>query len=99
MVFVFEFVIVDYIDEFSYIEPSQHSWNEAYLIMMDDHFDVFLYLFCENFIEYFCLDSHKGNWFEVSFLCWALYGLSIRKLLLHRMNWVENLLFLFCGII
>jgi hypothetical protein len=36
----FEFVyIVDYIDGFPYIEPSLHPWDEAYLIMMDDHFD------------------------------------------------------------
>ena len=43
MVFVFEFVyIVDYIDGFPYIKPSLHPWNEAYLIMIDDRFDVFL---------------------------------------------------------
>jgi len=41
--FFFEFsYVVDYIDRFLYIEPSLHSWDEAYLIMMDDHFDVFL---------------------------------------------------------
>jgi hypothetical protein len=33
--------------------------------MMDDRFDVFL-----DFIEYFCIDIHKGNWSEVLFLCW-----------------------------
>ena len=58
----FEFVnIVDYTDGFLYIEPSLHPWNEAYLIMMDDHFDVFLDSVCENFIEYCCIDIHKGN--------------------------------------
>jgi hypothetical protein len=37
VVFVFEFVyIVDYVDGFLYIEPSLHSWDEAYSIMMDD---------------------------------------------------------------
>ena len=25
-----------------YIDPSLHPWDEAYLIMVDDHFDVFL---------------------------------------------------------
>ena len=56
MVFVFEFVyIMDYIDGFPYIKPSLHPWDEAYLIMMDDHFDVFLDLDSENFIEYFAL--------------------------------------------
>ena len=43
MVFVFEFVyIVEYVDGFPYIKPSLHCWDQAYLIMMDDHFDVFL---------------------------------------------------------
>ena len=55
--FSFEFIyIVGYIDGFLYIEPIMHCWNEAYLIMVDDHFDVFLDLVCENFIEYFCID-------------------------------------------
>ena len=41
--FFFVFVyIVDYFDGFPYIETSLHLWDEAYLIMMDDHFDVFL---------------------------------------------------------
>ena len=66
MVFVFEFVyIMDYIDGFPYIKPSLHPWDEAYLIMMDDHFDVFLDSVCKNFIEYFCID--KGDLSEVLF--------------------------------
>jgi hypothetical protein len=28
------------------------------LITMDDHYDVFLDLVCENFIEYFCINIH-----------------------------------------
>jgi hypothetical protein len=40
--FVFEFVyIVDYIDGFPYIESSLHPWDEAYLIMMDNHLMCF----------------------------------------------------------
>jgi hypothetical protein len=74
MVFLFEFV---YVDGFPYIEPSLHPWNEAYLIMMDDHFVVFLDSGSENFIEYFCIDIHKGNWSEVLPLCrvfmWFVY--------------------------
>ena len=62
MFFVFEFVYIEYyIDGFEYIEPSLHPWDEAYLIMMDDRFDVFLDSVFENFIEYFCVDIHKGN--------------------------------------
>jgi hypothetical protein len=42
VVFVFEFdYIVDYVDGFPYIEPSLHLCDEAYVIMMNDPFDVF----------------------------------------------------------
>ena len=69
MVIFFEFVyIVDYIDGSPYIEPSLHPWDEAYMIMVNDRFDVFLDLVWENFIEYFCINTHKGNWSEVLFL-------------------------------
>jgi len=57
--FFFEFVsIVDYVDGFQYIKPSLHPWDEAYLIMMDDHFDVFLDSVCKIFVEYFCVNIH-----------------------------------------
>ena len=58
--FFFEFVyIVDYFEGFPYIEPSLHPWDEACLIIMNDHFGVFLDLVCKNFIEYFCFNvSH-----------------------------------------
>jgi hypothetical protein len=70
VIFVLEFgYIVDYIDGFPYIKPSLHPWDEAYLVMMDDRFDVFLDSVCEDFIEYFCNDIRKGNWSEVLFLC------------------------------
>jgi hypothetical protein len=40
----FEFVyIVNYIDRFSYIEPSQDPWDESYLIMVNDFFELILY--------------------------------------------------------
>ena len=65
-VFFFEFVyIVDSIDGFPYIEPSLHPWDKAYLIMVDDHFYVFFDLVGNNFIEYFCIDIHKGNCPEI----------------------------------
>lgn len=54
----FQFVyIVDSVD--GNIEISLHAWDEAYLILMDDVFDVFLGLFCEYFIEYFCVIFRK----------------------------------------
>jgi hypothetical protein len=67
---------VGYVDWFSYIEPSMHPCNEAYLIMVNSHFDVFLDSVGENFIEYLCINVHKGNWPEVLFL-WSLCGFGI----------------------
>jgi hypothetical protein len=55
--------------DFCILNHPCNPWDEAYLIMMDDCFDVFLDLICENFIEYFCIDTHKENWSEVLFLC------------------------------
>ena len=58
--------MIDYVHEFLYIEPSLHSWNKAYLIMMGDIFDVlFLDLVCMYFTVYFCVNVHKGNWSEI----------------------------------
>jgi hypothetical protein len=69
MIFFFQFVyIVDYIDGFSFIEPSWLPWHEAYLIMMNDVFGVYLDLACENFIECFCSKVHKQNWSEALFI-------------------------------
>lgn len=45
-----------------------HPWGEAYLIMVDDVFDVFLDVVCEYFIEYFCIKVHKENWSEILFV-------------------------------
>ena len=57
---ILEFVyIVHFFDGFLYIKPSLHPWDEAYSVMMDDHFDVFLDSVSKNFIEYFCIDIHK----------------------------------------
>ena len=64
---------MDYVDEFLYIELSLHPWDEAYLIMMNDHFDVFLDLVGKNFIEYFCINVHKGDWSEVFFGLFEVY--------------------------
>ena len=47
-----------------HIKPFLHPCDEAYLIMMDDCFDVFLDSVFKNFIEYFHIDIHKGNWSE-----------------------------------
>jgi hypothetical protein len=56
---------VDYIDGFLYIEPTLHPWDEAYLIIVNDGFDAFLDVVCKHFIEYFCINIHKGDWSAV----------------------------------
>jgi hypothetical protein len=44
-----------YNDRFSYVEPPLNLLYKCYLIMVDNIFDVFLYLVFEYFIEYFAL--------------------------------------------
>ena len=52
---------MDYFDGFPYIKQFLHPWDEAYLVMMDDRFDVFMDLVSENFIEYFFIDIKKKS--------------------------------------
>jgi hypothetical protein len=77
--FPFEFVyVVDYIDGFLYIEPSVHPWNEAYLIVVNDHFDVFLDSVYENFIEFFFAKIFMRKiGLKFSFLVGSLCHLSV----------------------
>ena len=71
MFFFFEFIyVVDYIDGSQYIEPSLHPWDETYLIVVNDHFDVFLNSVGKIIIEYFCIYIQKGNCSDVLFLSW-----------------------------
>jgi hypothetical protein len=68
---------VDYVDGFPYIKPSLHPWNEAYLIMMADHFDVFLDSVSENFIEYFSSIFIREIGLKFSIFVGSLCGLDI----------------------
>jgi hypothetical protein len=61
--------MVDYVDGFLCIQSSLYPWDEAYLILMDNVFDVFLNSFFEYFIEYFCINLHERNWSDVLLLC------------------------------
>jgi hypothetical protein len=58
-----------------------HPCNEAYLIMMDDCYDVFLDSVSENFIDYFWIDIHKGYPIFVNV---QVYFVSIPKLFLKK---------------
>ena len=72
--FSFECVyVVDYIDGLIYIELSLYPWDESYLIVVNDRFDLFLDLVDKNFIEYFYINFHKGDWTEVL----SLLGLCV----------------------
>jgi hypothetical protein len=99
--FFFQFIyMVDYISCFLYIETSLNLWDEAYLIIVDDIFDVFLSLVYKYFTEYFCIYVHKGNKFQFSFFDGSLSGLGISVILFHIINWVMFLLLsLFCVLI
>ena len=45
--------------------------------MVNDYFDVFLDSVGNIFIEPFCINVRKGNYFEVLFLVWPLCSLGI----------------------
>ena len=51
----------EYIDSFPYIKPSLHPWDEAYLVLMDDRFDVLLDTAFEDFIENIFIYIREGN--------------------------------------
>jgi hypothetical protein len=66
----FQFVYtVDYIDRFSYIEPSLNLWDDAFLIMVNGLFDVLVVGFSLYFIENFYIKVHEGYWTVTLFLC------------------------------
>ena len=72
MVFVFGSVyVVNYFYILAYIEPTLHSRDKSYLIMMDKFFDLLLQLACQYFIEDFCVYVYHGYWPEVFFSCWV----------------------------
>jgi hypothetical protein len=64
--------MVGYSDRFLYVEPSLHLNDKAYLIMVDDLFDVFLNIVCKYFVEYFCICVYKKivcNFLSLLHLC------------------------------
>jgi hypothetical protein len=58
--------------DFSYIKPTLNSCDEAYLIVVNDGFDVFMDSVYKNFI---CI---REIGLKSSFLVGSLYGLGIR---------------------
>ena len=75
----FEIVyIVDYVDGFPYIEPSLHAWDEAFFIMMDGCFEVFLGSVVENLLHIFTLIFIREIGLKFSFFAVSLCGLVIQ---------------------
>jgi hypothetical protein len=58
---------VDYVDVFLYIYQSLHPWDEDYLTMMDDLFDVFLVQFVRISLSIFSINIHKEIGLKFSF--------------------------------
>jgi hypothetical protein len=59
---------VNYVDGFSYTEPNLYPWDIAYLIIVDEVFELFLDLLCDYFNKYFYINVHTGNWYEILFI-------------------------------
>jgi hypothetical protein len=59
---------------------EDHSVDEAYLIMVNDHFDVFLDSVGKNFTDYFCIDIIRGIGLQFSFSVGSLcsFGITVR---------------------
>ena len=100
MVLFIEFVyIVDYIDGFPYIEPSSlHPWDEVYLTVVNDHFDMFLdlfFFFLRILLIVFASIIIKGISLKFSFFVGSLCGLGIRVIVSSSLPQLVFLLFLF----
>ena len=71
MIFFFQFVcMVDYVDGCSYIKLSLHLWDETYLNLMADVFDVFLDSICKYLLSIFA--SMFIREISLPFLCESL---------------------------
>ena len=82
MVFIFDFVyIVEYVNGFSYIEPSLHPWDEAYLIMVKDHFDVcYSFRFARILLSTFASMFIREIGLKFSFFLQSLCGFGISRI-------------------
>jgi hypothetical protein len=55
--FFFKFVCIeDYFNRFSYIVPTWQPWHEAYSVLVNNGFDVFLDSVCNNYVGYFHIE-------------------------------------------
>jgi hypothetical protein len=79
VIFVFEIVyIVDYVDRFLYIKPSLLSWDESYLVMMDDLLMCPWIWFPRILLSIFASIFIREIGLKFSFFVGSLCGLGIR---------------------
>ena len=64
---------MDYVYGFLYIKQTLHPWAEAYLIMVNDGFDVFARILLSIFALIFISDFGLKFSFLVGFLVWFRY--------------------------
>jgi hypothetical protein len=77
--FVFEFVyIMDFVDGFPYIKPSLYPWDEAYMVMMDDHLMCSWIWFERILLSIFASIFIREIGLKFSFFVGSLCGLGIR---------------------
>jgi hypothetical protein len=69
---------VDYVDGFSYIEPFLHPWNEAYLIVVNDGFEVIWIQFMRILLSTFASIFISEIGLKFSFFVGCLCGLGAR---------------------
>ncbi|KAL6081500.1 hypothetical protein STEG23_016363, partial [Scotinomys teguina] len=79
--------MVYYIDRILYVKPSLHLWDKAYLVMVNNVFDVFLESVCRYFIEYFCIYVHEGNCCYISNFISDFINLDALSLTFEKVPW------------
>ena len=89
---------MDYIDGFSYIEPSLHLWDKAYLTTVNDGFDALLVSVCKNFIRTFAAIFISEIGPKFSFIVRSLCDTDI-SITVASYNNLVFVLFLFCQIV
>jgi hypothetical protein len=67
---------VDFVDGFPYIVPSLNPWDEAYFIMVYDHFNVLGFSLTE-FFDYFALIFISEVSLKSPFFVKSLCGIDI----------------------
>jgi hypothetical protein len=73
--------MVYYVNGFSYIKPTFYPWDEAYLIVVNNGFDVFLDSVCKNFMSILALISISEIGMKLYFLVGFLCGKVLRVIM------------------